>query len=260
MALRNNGLQLRLRAYLILVDGTKSSAEIKSLNHGLPEVEMVLAALCDEGYLEAVGERQAAPIIKLELVRLPIQLDLIMTTQFAFMASLLGMLGSAYYFSLMKSAVPVEYQSSVATSAVYCFMASIMYAYMNYKFGIGIDTLKAGHYPTTLRYIDWIVTTQLIVLKFPQLLAGDDRGSAIASLVVIADFIIILFGFIGETAINASSGGEFNLIGFAMFGVSMLAWLFILFVLYSTVTAAAADKLDPIQQGLSKLKLFILIG
>ena len=53
---------------------------------------------------------------------------------------------------------------------------------------------------------------------------------------------MILFGFIGETAINASSGGEFNLIGFAMFGVSMLAWLFILFVLYSTVTEAAADK------------------
>lgn len=186
--------------------------------------------------------------------------DLIMTTQFTFMASLLAMLGGAYYFSLMKSAVPIEYQSSVATSAVYCFMASIMYAYMNYKFGIGTETLKAGQYPTTLRYIDWIVTTPLIVLKFPQLLGGDDRSSAIATLVIIADFIMIIFGFIGETAINTSSGGEFNLIGFAMFGVSMLAWLFILFILYSTVTEAAANKLGPIQEGLSKLKLFILIG
>lgn len=186
--------------------------------------------------------------------------DLIMTTQFMFMASLLAMLGGAYYFSLMKSAVPIEYQSSVATSAVYCFMASIMYAYMNYKFGIGTDTLKAGQYPTTLRYIDWIVTTPLIVLKFPQLLGGDDRSSAIATLVIIADFIMIIFGFIGETAINASSSNEFNLIGFAMFGVSMLAWLFILFILYSTVTEASANKLGPIQEGLSKLKLFILIG
>lgn len=41
--------------------------------------------------------------------------DLIMTTQFTFMASLLAMLGGAYYFSLMKSAVSIEYQSSVAT-------------------------------------------------------------------------------------------------------------------------------------------------
>ena len=187
--------------------------------------------------------------------------DLVMTTQVTFMAALLAMLGGAYYFSLMKSAVPIEYQSSVATSAVYCFMASLMYAYMNYKYGLGTDTLQAGQYPTVLRYIDWIVTTPLIVLKFPQLLGNDDKGSAIATLVIVADVMMILFGYIGETSINASrASAEFNLIGFAMFGVSMLAWLFILFILYSTVTEASADKLGPIQAGLSKLKLFILIG
>lgn len=188
------------------------------------------------------------------------QFDLIMTTQFTFMAAFLAMLGGAYYFSLMKSAVPVEYQSSVATSAVYCFMAAIMYAYMNFKYGLGTDTLKNGQYPTVLRYIDWIVTTPLIVLKFPQLLGSDDRGRSIAMLVIVADVMMILFGFIGETSINASKGLDFNLIGFAMFGVSMLAWMFILFILYSSVTEAAADKLGPIQQGLAKLKLFILIG
>ena len=188
------------------------------------------------------------------------QFDLIMTTQFTFMAALIAMLGGAYYFSLMKSTVPVEYQSSVATSAVYCFMASIMYAYMNYKFGLGTDTLKNGQYPTSLRYIDWIVTTPLIVLKFPQLLGSDERGNSIATLVIVADIMMILFGFIGETSINSLKGSEFNLIGFAMFGVSMLAWMFILFILYSSVTEASSDKLGPIQQGLAKLKLFILIG
>ena len=45
-----------------------------------------------------------------------------------------------------------------------------------------------------------------------------------------------------------------------MFGVSMLAWMFILFILYSAVTEASADKLGPLKVGLSKLKLFILIG
>lgn len=188
------------------------------------------------------------------------QFDLIMTTQVTFMAALIAMLGGAYYFSLMKSAVPIEYQSSVATSAVYCFMAAIMYGYMNYKFGLGTDTLKSGQYPTTLRYIDWIVTTPLIVLKFPQLLGSDEKGNSIATLVIVADVIMILFGYIGETTINATHGTDFNLIGFAMFGVSMLAWLFILFILYSTVTEASADKLGPIQAGLAKLKLFILIG
>ena len=56
VALRSNGLQLRLRAYLILVDGSKSTDEIQYINPGLPEVEMVLSALSDEGYLEVVSQ------------------------------------------------------------------------------------------------------------------------------------------------------------------------------------------------------------
>ena len=114
-------------------------------------------------------------------------------------------------------------------------MAAIMYGYMNYKFGLGTDTLKNGQYPTTLRYIDWIVTTPLIVLKFPQLLGSDEKGNSIATLVIVADVIMVLFGYIGETAINATLGTDFNLIGFAMFGVSMLAWMFIFFTDSETV-------------------------
>ena len=60
VALRSKGLQLRLRAYLILVDGTKSTEMIQALNPSLPEVEMVLSALHDEGYVEIVNENQSA--------------------------------------------------------------------------------------------------------------------------------------------------------------------------------------------------------
>ncbi len=52
VALRSTGLQLKLRAYLLLVDGKKSAADIQSANTSLPEVEMVLVALKNEGYLE----------------------------------------------------------------------------------------------------------------------------------------------------------------------------------------------------------------
>ena len=48
-------------------------------------------------------------------------------------------------------------------------------------------------------------------------MAGDDRSVAIATLIIVADFIMIIFGFIGETAINTSSGGGFNLIGWAIY-------------------------------------------
>ena len=55
VALRSSGLQLRMRAYLILVDGMKSDEDIQKINASLPEVPMVLAALKDEGYLETIG-------------------------------------------------------------------------------------------------------------------------------------------------------------------------------------------------------------
>ncbi len=185
------------------------------------------------------------------------QFDLIMATQFSFLVAFLGMLGGAFYFAQIKSTLPVDQQSNAVTSAVYCLMAAVMYAVINYKYGIGTDALAKGDYPTVLRYIDWLVTTPLIVNKFPEMIGGED-GPAVALLVIVADVMMILFGFAGETSINAAKGS--TVVGWAMFGVGCLAWLFIIFILYTAVTNASAGKLAPVKTGLSRLKLFIVLG
>ncbi len=132
-----------------------------------------------------------------------------------------------------------------------------MYALINYKYGIGTDALAQGDYPTVLRYIDWLVTTPLLVLKFPQMLGGEN-ATAVALLVIVADVMMILFGFAGETSINEAKGA--TTAGWALFGVGCLAWLFLIFVLYTAVTNAAANKLAPVKLGLNRLKLFIVFG
>jgi sensory rhodopsin len=185
------------------------------------------------------------------------QFDLVLATQFSFMVAFMGMIGGTFYFALIKSTLPVERHSVAVTSAVYCLMAAVMYAYINFKYGLGTEALREGKYPTELRYIDWLVTTPLIVNKFPELLGGEE-GPAIALLVIVADIMMILFGFAGETSINAAQGS--TAIGWAMFGVGCLAWLFIIFILYSSVTQLSSKKLGPIQKGLSRLKLFIVFG
>jgi sensory rhodopsin len=185
------------------------------------------------------------------------QFDLIVATQFSFMVAFMGMMGGAFYFALIKSTMPPEHQSVSVTSAVYCMMAAVMYGYINYKYGIGTDTLRNGDYPTVLRYIDWLITTPLIVNKFPELLGGED-GPAVALLIIVADIMMILFGFAGETSINAAKGA--TVIGWAMFGVGCLAWLFIIFILYSSVSQLATKKLGPVRVGLNRLKLFIVFG
>ncbi len=185
------------------------------------------------------------------------QFDLIMATQFSFLMGFLGMAGGAFYFTLIKNTLPIDSQGNAATSAVYCFMAAMMYAYINVKYGIGTDALSKGDYPTVLRYIDWLVTTPLLVNKFPEMLGGDD-AAAVALLVIVADIMMILFGWAGEASINAAKGS--TVVGWAMFGVGCLAWLFIIFILYTAVTNASANKLAPVRQGLSRLKLFIVFG
>lgn len=53
-ALRSQGLQLKFREYLKLVDGVKSTEEILRANPNLTEVEVVLSVLKDEGYIVAL--------------------------------------------------------------------------------------------------------------------------------------------------------------------------------------------------------------
>jgi sensory rhodopsin len=183
--------------------------------------------------------------------------DLVLATQFSFLVAFLGMLGGAFYFTLIRDTLPVPQQKVAVTSAVYCLMATVIYAYINWHYGIGTDALRQGQYPTVVRYIDWLVTTPLIVNKFPELLGSED-GPAVGLLVIVADVLMILFGWAGETSINAAGGA--TVLGWAMFGVGCLAWLFIIFILYSSVTQLSAKKLGPIRTGLSRLKLFIVFG
>ncbi|HNV88528.1 MAG TPA: hypothetical protein PKL53_06145 [Methylotenera sp.] len=51
-ALRSQGLQLRLREYLKLVDGTTSADEIQRTHPDLIEVDVVLSVLQSDGYIE----------------------------------------------------------------------------------------------------------------------------------------------------------------------------------------------------------------
>jgi hypothetical protein len=53
-SLRSQGLQLKLREYLKLVDGVKSVDEIQRSNPHLVEVDVVLLVLKNDGYIEVL--------------------------------------------------------------------------------------------------------------------------------------------------------------------------------------------------------------
>ena len=51
-SLRSLGLQLKFREYLKLIDGAKTTDEIKRANPSLQELEAALIVLKDDGYIE----------------------------------------------------------------------------------------------------------------------------------------------------------------------------------------------------------------
>ena len=53
-SLRSQGLQLKFREYLKLIDGVKSTDQIQRANPSLPELDTILAVLKSEGYIEAL--------------------------------------------------------------------------------------------------------------------------------------------------------------------------------------------------------------
>ena len=52
VSLRSQGLQLKFREYLKLIDGVKSTQQIQAANPSLPNIETMLAVLKSEGYIE----------------------------------------------------------------------------------------------------------------------------------------------------------------------------------------------------------------
>ena len=53
-SLRSQGLQLKFRQYLKLIDGVKSTDQIQCANPSLSELDAILAVLKSEGYIEAL--------------------------------------------------------------------------------------------------------------------------------------------------------------------------------------------------------------
>lgn len=54
-ALRSQGLQLKLREYLKLVDGVKTTDEIARANPGLQEIDAILVVLKNDGFIEVLN-------------------------------------------------------------------------------------------------------------------------------------------------------------------------------------------------------------
>jgi sensory rhodopsin len=169
-------------------------------------------------------------------------------TLYLFFAATVAMGSATVYFLVERSSLPSRYQSVMTVAALVTGIACYHYIKMTDQYMAG------GTFPTALRYVDWLFTTPLLLIKFPLLLQMGSRGGKFFTQLVVLDVAMIVTAFIAETApLGGSTWWTFFLIacGFE---------LLIVAVLYLSLGDAIQSAPESIANALRTMRLFILIG
>ena len=170
-----------------------------------------------------------------------------------FNLSFMAMAAGAVFFIAMKNTVLPEHRPAMVVSGVILFIAALNYFYMKDIYADSVTT-GLGAFPTSFRYIDWILTTPLMLAKFPLVLGLGKRGRIFMAKLIVIDICMILFGFFGEISIGNDS------LHYGLFAGGFACWLIILFLLVRA-TSNLPDHFSPEVIKCVKLMVgFVLIG
>lgn len=186
-------------------------------------------------------------------------------TMYLFWIGTVAMGAGTVYFWLMAGTVPKSYRSVLVVSGIICAVACFHYYRMSSLYieqvaslfapdGTRIEGAEIGKFPTAYRYIDWIITVPLLVLKFPLLLRMKDRGGNLFLSLLAASLAMLILAWIAE---ESPVGGGAWWINYLL---SCAAWLYIVFVLYTQVTKQMVSQPPSIVSSLKTMRLFVLVG
>ncbi len=139
-----------------------------------------------------------------------------------------GMAAGTIVFGWGGLATERAYRQYYAILGAISSIAMIAYALMALEVGwlsVGDGTVFAP------RYIDWILTTPLLLL-FLGLLAGSDRREL--TVVLGVNTVVMVLGF-GAALVT-------GLVGYALFAVASVAYVYLLYLLLGPMTARATEQ------------------
>lgn len=181
----------------------------------------------------------------------------VLITQYSFLITMLGMAAGTVFLWIERDSLIEEYRSTATVAGIYTAIATFMYWTMHQQIGLSGDINTILDLPTHIRYIDWIITTPLILLTIALLLDVPEKRMGLVWVVIAADIAMIVFGYFGELFANMD-GRQFE--AWTMFGLGCLAYLLLLFIVLSFFSDAAAEKVQPVQRAFKFMSLFIIIG
>jgi sensory rhodopsin len=174
--------------------------------------------------------------------------------QAAFMLGFVAMAAGAFYFFMERGDIKPEHRSVATYAAVIALIAAIMYYVMKdvVNFPGGMISLTEIDATAPLRYVDWLLTTPLLLVEFGLIvaIAGGAKAGLVTRL-VIADLIMIVTGYLGEVGVAGSASN------YIYFIISTLAWVYIIVqILRIDVSSGPAFA----QRAVKTMRWFVIIG
>jgi sensory rhodopsin len=183
--------------------------------------------------------------------------DLALITQYMFLVTMLGMAAGSAFFWFERDTLAPEFRSAATIAGIYTAIAAFMYWRMTGIVGTDGNPASVVALPTHYRYVDWVITTPLMLLNLMVLLQVTEEKRGLAFVLVAADVAMIVFGYFGEVY-SRVPGMEFQ--AWVMFGLGCLAFLILLYMMYSVLAEAAKDKVAPVKKAFLNMRTFIVIG
>ena len=158
-----------------------------------------------------------------------------------------AMAAATVFFLAERSSVEGKWKTSLTVAGLICGIAFWHYLYMR---GVWIDT---GETPTVFRYIDWLLTVPLQMVEFYLILAAVTAvASGLFWQLLLGSLVMLIFGFMGEAGIMAAMPA---------FVIGMLAWIYMIYVLYMGAgKAAVATTSASVQTAYNSMLLIIVVG
>ncbi len=183
---------------------------------------------------------------------------LVLATQYSFVAAFAAMSAGTLYFMMERNNLTPDYSPVASLAAMVSFVAAINYFTMKGMVGVDGQAKSLAGFATDYRYIDWLITTPLLLSILPLLLGGKRFDRGMMGRLVGADVIMIVAGYIGEVSINRNGGGTMG--SWWCFLVSLVFWFYILYVLFAEIGRAAEGAEEDLVSSLGTLRTFVVIG
>lgn len=179
-------------------------------------------------------------------------MNLIILTQTLFMLGFVSMAAGTLYFVLERTELKPEHKSTATYAALITFIAAILYLQMKDVVSFpGVTDVAAIQSTMPLRYIDWILTTPLLLLEFGIIasLAGAPKGTTYR--LVLADLVMIITGYFGEIGEPGTVGNYVNFI------ISSLAWGYIAYTIWQIKPSKGTPAM---KASIESMKKFVVFG